>query len=97
RAYHSFPTRRSSDLDDEEILAEAAGLEVVALRRPPELASDTALARDVALHTLRALDDAARPFEALAIVQPTAPFTAPEDVAATRSEEHTSELQSPDH
>jgi CMP-N,N'-diacetyllegionaminic acid synthase len=68
--------------DDDEILKEAAGLEVVALRRPPELSTDTALARDVALHALRELDDPQRPFEALAIVQPTAPFTASGDVAA---------------
>jgi CMP-N-acetylneuraminic acid synthetase len=69
--------------DDEEILAEAAGLEVVTLRRPPELATDAALAKDVVLHALRALDDPANPFEAVAIVQCTSPFTAPEDVAST--------------
>jgi CMP-N-acetylneuraminic acid synthetase len=69
--------------DDDEILAEAEGLDVVAVRRPAELATDTALARDVALHALRALDDPAQPFEAVVIVQCTAPFTAPEDVAGT--------------
>src|SRR5690242_739681 len=47
--------------DDEEILAEAAGLDVVALLRPQELATGTALARDVALHALRSLDDTAAP------------------------------------
>src|SRR5262249_62406915 len=62
-------------------LAEAAGLDVVVLRRPPELATETAPARDVALHALRALDDPGSPLEALAIVQCTSPFTAPEDVA----------------
>jgi CMP-N-acetylneuraminic acid synthetase len=69
--------------DDEEVLAEADGLDVVRLRRPPELATATARAADVALHALRELDDPARPFEALAIVQCTSPFTAPEDVAGT--------------
>jgi CMP-N,N'-diacetyllegionaminic acid synthase len=67
--------------DDEEILAEADGLEVVQLRRPAELAADTSLVSEVARHVLQALDDPARPFEALAIVQPSSPFTAPEDVA----------------
>ncbi len=67
--------------DDDEILGEAVGLDVVALRRPPELATDTALVSEVARHVLQELDDPARPFQALAIVQPSAPFTAPEDVA----------------
>ena len=52
--------------DDDEILAEAQGLDVAPLRRPAELATDTALVRDVALHALRELDDASQPFEALA-------------------------------
>lgn len=69
--------------DDDEILAEAEGLDVVALRRPDELASDTALARDVVLHALRELDDPHRPFEAVTVVQCTSPFTAAEDIAAT--------------
>jgi CMP-N,N'-diacetyllegionaminic acid synthase len=63
--------------DDDAILAEAGGLDVVALRRPPELSTETARARDFALHALRELGD----FDALAIVQCTSPFTAPEDVA----------------
>ena len=50
---------------------------MVALRRPPELSTETARARDFALHALRELGD----FDALAIVQCTSPFTAPEDVA----------------
>jgi len=63
--------------DDDEILAEADGTDAVALRRPPELSTETARARDFALHALRALGD----LDALAIVQCTSPFTAPEDVA----------------
>jgi len=63
--------------DDDEILAEAEGLDVVALRRPPELSSETARAREFALHAFRELGD----FDALAIVQCTSPFTAPEDIA----------------
>ena len=67
--------------EDDEILAEAEGLNVVALRRPPELAADTARAAEFALHALKTLDDEGSPFEAVAIVQCTSPFTAPEDVA----------------
>ena len=69
--------------DDDEILAEAEGLAVVALRRPAVIATATSLARDVALHALRELDEPHGPFDAVAIVQCTSPFTAPEDVAGT--------------
>jgi CMP-N-acetylneuraminic acid synthetase len=62
--------------DDDEILAEAEGLDVVALRRPPELSTETARAREFALHAFRELGE----FDALAILQCTSPFTAPEDV-----------------
>jgi len=67
--------------EDDAILAEADGLEVVQLRRPPELATDTARASEFALHALHAIDDPDAPFDAVAIVQCTSPFTAPEDVA----------------
>jgi len=63
--------------DDDEILAEANGLDVVALRRPPELSTQEARASDFTLHALQELGG----FDALAIVQCTSPFTAPEDVA----------------
>ena len=69
--------------DSDEILAEAAGLDsVVLVRRPPELATDDARAYDVVVHALRTLEsgETAR-FEAVAIVQCTSPFTAPEDLA----------------
>ncbi len=67
--------------DDDEILAEADGLDVVALRRPAELADETSRAADFALHALQELDDPAASIEAVAILQCTSPFTAPEDVA----------------
>jgi CMP-N-acetylneuraminic acid synthetase len=63
--------------EDDEILAEADGLHVVALRRPAELATATSRAADVARHALAELGE----FDALAIVQATSPFTAPEDIA----------------
>jgi CMP-N-acetylneuraminic acid synthetase len=65
--------------EDDEILAEAEGLEVHAIRRPDELATSTARAYDVVLH---ALDEIEGDFEAVAVVQATSPFTAPEDLAA---------------
>lgn len=66
----------SSDSDD--VLAEAGGLEVLAVRRPPELATDRALAYDVARH---ALETAGSEFDALALIQCTTPFTEPADIA----------------
>jgi CMP-N,N'-diacetyllegionaminic acid synthase len=67
--------------EDDEILAEADGLDVVPLRRPPEIATDTSRAAEFALHALQALDDPDSPFDAVAIVQCTSPFTGPGDVA----------------
>jgi CMP-N,N'-diacetyllegionaminic acid synthase len=69
--------------EDEEIRAEARGLDVLALRRPAELAADTVLVRDVALHALREAEDRSGRFDAVAILQCTSPFTAPEDVVGT--------------
>jgi CMP-N,N'-diacetyllegionaminic acid synthase len=69
--------------DDDEILAEAEGLDVSVLRRPPELATDTSRAHDFVLHALQELEDSADPFDAVAIVQCTSPFTAPQDVSGT--------------
>ena len=63
--------------EDDEILAEAEGLDIVAIRRPAELATDTTRALDVVRHALGEL----RPFDAVAVVQATSPFTAPEDLA----------------
>jgi CMP-N-acetylneuraminic acid synthetase len=65
--------------DDDRILAEAEGLDVLALRRPPELATETSRVGDVAVYAFRELGE----FDALAIVQCTSPFTAPEDIRGT--------------
>jgi CMP-N,N'-diacetyllegionaminic acid synthase len=68
--------------DDPAILDEAAGLDVVALRRPEALASDRALAYDVAMHALEAMEArTGAAYDALALVQATTPFTRPGDVA----------------
>jgi CMP-N-acetylneuraminic acid synthetase len=66
--------------EDDEILAQAEGLDVAVVRRPPELASDTARAHDVVVDALRGLETDGR-FDAVAVVQATSPFTAPEDLA----------------
>lgn len=69
--------------DDDAILAEAAGLDVVALRRPDELATASAHVGKVVLHAMHELEQTSSPYDAVAIVQCTSPFTAPEDVGAT--------------
>jgi CMP-N-acetylneuraminic acid synthetase len=66
--------------EDEEILAEARGLDVAVISRPAELSSDTARALDVVLHALGELERGGR-YDAVAVVQATSPFTAPEDLA----------------
>lgn len=68
--------------DDPEILAEADGLPVLALPRRPGLSTTEARSYDVVLDVLRALESerAADRFDAVAIVQCTSPFTAPEDL-----------------
>jgi len=66
--------------DDPAILAEADGLAgVMALRRPPELSTAAALAYDVVVHVLREAGE----YEAVALIQATSPFTAPEDIDGT--------------
>lgn len=65
-----------------EILAEAKGLDrVVRVCRPNELATDDALTYDVVVHALQELetghDDR---YDAVAVIQCTSPFTAPEDL-----------------
>jgi CMP-N-acetylneuraminic acid synthetase len=69
----------SSDAD--AILAEADGLEVTPLRRPASLATAAARTLDVVRDVLERLDPDGRRFGAVAVVQCTAPFTAPCDLA----------------
>jgi len=67
--------------DDDEILAEADGTAARALRRPPELATDRALAYDVAIHALGAMEErTGKRYDALALVQGTTPFARPADI-----------------
>jgi CMP-N-acetylneuraminic acid synthetase len=68
--------------DDPEILAEAVGLDVVALPRPAELARDETRTHEVVAHVLRELEGRDERFDAVAVLQCTSPFTAPGDVDA---------------
>ncbi len=69
--------------DDPEILGEGDGLEILALPRRPELATTEARSYDVVMEALATLEaeHGLGPFDAVAILQCTSPFTAPEDVA----------------
>jgi len=68
--------------DDAEILAEAAGLEVVQIERPQALAADETPTFDVVVHALGWIErELGRLFDAVGVVQATSPFTAPEDLA----------------
>lgn len=69
--------------DDDEILGQADGLPVTVLRRPPEISTATARAAEVVRHALAEVEDPGAPFDAVAIVQATSPFTAPSDVTGT--------------
>jgi CMP-N-acetylneuraminic acid synthetase len=71
--------------DDPEILAEATDLDVLALPRPSELSTAAARSFDVLRQALQVTEaeHGGGPFEAVAIVQATSPFTAPEDLHGT--------------
>jgi CMP-N,N'-diacetyllegionaminic acid synthase len=81
--------------EDPAILREAAGLpEVVPIERPPALATHTARSYDVVLHAVETLERTEPPYDAVAIVQCTSPFTAPEDLAGAVAQLEASEADS---
>src|SRR5919197_4823051 len=57
--------------DDDEILREADGLDVAVVPRPPELATSTTRAFEVASHALATLDPDGTRYDAIAVVQCT--------------------------
>lgn len=59
--------------DDTAILEEASRLECAALRRPDELATDTASSADVIRHALGALTSSL--YDQVVLLEPSAPFT----------------------
>ncbi len=72
--------------DDDEIaaIAEAAGARVV--RRPAEIAGDTATSESAILHALDALDDDGTPVDVVAFLQATSPFIPSDALAAAVAE-----------
>jgi CMP-N,N'-diacetyllegionaminic acid synthase len=70
--------------DDSEALRIAASYpNITALPRPAELATDASPALDYVKHALNALESAGdAPYEAIAIVQPSSPFTQSADIDA---------------
>jgi len=79
-------TRVVLSSDDEQILAlsRGAGANVLALRRPDELSTDSALAIEYVHHVAAELNAMGEEvFDAVAIVQPSSPFTLGEDIDAT--------------
>jgi len=71
--------------DDERILEIARGYDPrLPLRRPADLATDTAPAIDYVRHAIEELERASQTvFDAVVIVQPSSPFTLPVDIDAT--------------
>jgi CMP-N-acetylneuraminic acid synthetase len=71
--------------DDEKVLELAAKYDArLPLRRPDELCTDTSPAIDYVRHALTTLERAGeRRFDAIAIVQPSSPFTTAGDIDAT--------------
>lgn len=69
--------------DDDEILAIAASYDPsLALRRPAELATDTSLAIEYVRHALAECNARGQIFDAVAIIQPSSPFTRADDIDA---------------
>ena len=71
--------------DDERVLEIAGGYDPhLPLRRPAEFATDTAPAIDYVRHAMWEVEQAEGvDFDAVAIVQPSSPFTLPADIDAT--------------
>ena len=66
--------------DGEDILAAAAGAGAHAIRRPPELASDTASSESAWLHALDAIEQQGHRVSRIVGVQPTSPVREPADL-----------------
>ena len=85
----ALATRRISRLvvssDDRRVLDIADAVDPsIALERPSELATDTAMAVEYVRHALGAMRaQGEEPFDGVVIVQPTSPFTTAEDIDAT--------------
>ena len=85
----SIETSRTVDLidrtivstDDDEIAEVAVMFGAEVYRRPPHLASDTALVADALRHLIRILDSEGEPGRIMVLLEPTCPFRSRYDVA----------------
>jgi CMP-N,N'-diacetyllegionaminic acid synthase len=69
--------------DDDGVLAVGAAAGALAVKRPAELASDTALPKDAVLHCADELKAAGHgDFDVVVLLQPTSPLRAPWDIDA---------------
>lgn len=68
----------STDGEEIERVAKFFGVDVI--RRPDHLASDTALARDAALHAIDTLEAAGHSFDVMVYLQPTSPLRSSADI-----------------
>tara|TARA_R110002012_G_scaffold160502_3_gene322412 strand:- start:13670 stop:14392 length:723 start_codon:yes stop_codon:yes gene_type:complete len=66
--------------DDEEVLAIAEQNQVMAIRRPGYLSSDTATSVDAVLHALDALEEQGIVAKRVMLLQPTSPLRRAEDI-----------------
>jgi len=70
--------------DDPEVLQVASTYDrAMPLERPADLATDHSPAIDFVRHALECTPSGERPFDAIAILQPTSPFTLPDDIDRT--------------
>lgn len=67
--------------DSQEVLAIAEEANVIALKRPERLASDSATSVDVVLHALESFRDVGKIFHYVCLLQPTSPLKESGDIA----------------
>lgn len=86
---HSIDAAKGSQLDayivstdDDEIAAVSEQFRARVLRRPPELANDTTPMLSVVLHVLNTLETKGEQFDAMVLLQPTAPLRTSADIDA---------------
>jgi len=80
------PAMRAGDrlvcsTEDAEIAAEAERHGAAWLKRPAELATDEAKTADVVWHAMKTLRDGGERYEAVMLLEPSAPFTRPDQYA----------------
>lgn len=69
--------------DDDDALRIAEGYPgVIAISRPPEISTDEAPALEYVKHALETMERSDARYDAVVIVQPSSPFTMPEDIDA---------------